>query len=396
MPVQKTITRKQAEAIGYDRKKADASFKKTVKKYKETGQTDFNTKQETKTKTTQPETIDLRTEQKPQETILDKTKDIPVVGTALKVLASPKTTVVLGGVLAALLTANALTGTIAKTTASSLGRSGTLVGKHIDVNTIGKTLGLTARQTAALAKEVGRRRITEIANTITNPKSAGLMTNILKKTFSGKALALMGGAASTIFLGKWGQAEAGEPLSIVMRDVLKQAEATGDYTLYNEAKDARDEVTNLSAWEKILSNTPFISPFIGIPNKIQGAIKAGAIMDELAKQNQIAAETGESEDDKWARIDAERIEQKEQERIADEEYYVQVAKDAAKAKADARKDDEAYWNNVIREREAYDTAKRTAEEKYWEDVRKANAEIKKQEAKSYEDYGKSQLSFGLL
>jgi len=381
------VSAREAAAAGWDKKYA-----------KDTGQESTPSKEKPKEESPtiqlgkpKEDVIQLGGEKK-QENILEKTKDIPVVGKTLAVLASPKTTLVLGAVLAGTLAASALTGITAKAAASS----GSLIGKHINVDAIGKSLGLTARQTASLAKEVGRRRISQIANTITNPKAAGLMQNILTKTFSGKALALLGTGAGTIFLGKWGQAEAGEPLSIVMRDIMKLAEETGDWSLYDEAAAARDELTNLSAWETILSNTPFISPFIGIPNKIKGIKQAGAILDEVARQKQIQEANGESEDDKWKRIEEERTERREQERIDDEQYYAQVQKDLADAKKSARKADEKYWAGVLADREKSEKAKREADEKYWADIRKANSEIKEAENKAFEEYGNSNLNFGLL
>ncbi len=305
---------------------------------------------------------------------------------------SLKTTAILGATLAAVSGAAFLQAALAKSAATG----GSLIGKFVNVDVIGKGLGLTSKQTAALAKEVGRRRISQIANTITNPKTTGLLNNILKKVFSGKALALMGGAASTLFLGKWGQAEAGEPISIVMKDVLREAEKTGDYTLYDEAAAARDELTNLSTWETILSNTPFISPFIGIPNKIKGVKQAGAIMDELRNQQQIAAEAGESEEEKWARIDREREERRERERIENEQYYTKVTEDLKEAKKAERREEERYWAKVLKEREAAEKAKREADEKYWADVRRANSELKEQENRAFQEYAGSNLNFGLL
>lgn len=279
---------------------------------------------------------------------------------------------------------------------------GSLIGKRIPSKTIeaaGKAAGLSKAGIAQVKHAIGTRRVSQVAQSLINPKSQSLMLNVMRKAFSKEALAIIGITATgayTFFQGKWAQAEAPEPISIVMKDVLREAQRTGDYTLYNEAAAARDELLNLSTWETIISNSPFISPFIGIPNKIKGAKLGARIQDELARQQQISAELGESEEDKWTRIEEERKATREAERIEDEQYYAQVKKDIAKAKKEARREDEKYWANILRERENYEKDKREAEEKYWEDVRKLNAELKKEEQKQYQDYTRSNLGFGLL
>lgn len=342
-----------------------------------------------------------QTQSKPQ-TILDQTKDIPILGKALQVMASPKTTVVLGSILAGAYAASYLSTTMATTAGSKVAiNGGSLIGRHVNTQVIGEQLGLSKEAIRALSIQVGKARVNEVVKLITSPKNAGLMKTVLTKTFSPKTMAILGGAAGTVFLGKWAQKETGEPISIVMRDILKTAQTTGDYTMYNEAAAARNELTDMKKWEQILSWTPYISPFITIPKAIKGVIQGGAILDELAKQSQIQTANGESDDDKWARIETERIAQKEQERLDDEAYYTRIEEERTKAKAEERKDDEKYWNKIAKQREADDKAKREAEAKYWNDVRKMEAEIKNQENAAYKDYTyedntPSKLSFGLL
>ena len=264
------------------------------------------------------------------------------------------------------------------------------------VEAVGRAAGLTKKGIGQLKFKLGEARINQVLNTLTSTKSQGLIKTAMSKIFTKEAMILSGSLAGTVGLGKWAQKETPEPITFAMKDVYRQAQISGDWTLYEEAKAARDDLTDMNKWQQYLAWTPIISPFITIPRAIEGVIQGGKIMDEVANQEQIAQQTGETEEDKWARIDEERKANKEAERIEDEAYYAQIQKDVEKAKADARKEDEAYWNKVLREREAYETAKREAEAKYWEDVRKMNAELKKEEQKSYEAYGKSQLSFGLL
>lgn len=317
---------------------------------------------------------------------------------------SLKTTALLGTTLAIASAGLAATkyfaarvGSKAAAGASVKGLKGPLFkGTKIDVGPIKKALGLTTKQGKAIEVELGYRRVTEITNYLLNPKAHTLTAKAMKAIFSGKALALAGVGASTLFLGKWGQAESAEPLSIVMRDTLKQAEATGDWSLYEEAKEARDEILDYSKWETLMSNTPFISPFIGIPRKIAGAIKAAAIQDELARQLKIQIETGETDDDKWARIEKERDEKKEQDRINDEAYYKKVADNAKIAKEEQREEDERYWDKIEKEKDKKAEEDRKAEEAYWEAVRKEDQVMKEDDSPSNWNYGKSNLDFGLI
>ncbi len=280
---------------------------------------------------------------------------------------------------------------------------GSLIGKHIPDSKIAEAVraaGFTGKRAKDIAGQIrfniGSARVREITQTLTNPKNQALIMKVLKKLFSTKALILAGSLAGTIGLGKWAQKEAAEPITFAMRDVLREAQNTGDYTLYWESAAARDELTDMSKWEQILAWTPIISPFITIPRAIKGVIQGGKILDEVARQAEIALATGESEDEKWARIEVERKASKEAERIADEAYYKQVQKDIENAKAEAREEDERYWAKVLREREEFEKVKREAEELYWADVRRANDRLRVEEQNSYEDYGRSNLDFGLL
>lgn len=221
-----------------------------------------------------------------------------------------------------------------------------------------------------------------------NLKSFQLSKGILSKVFSAKTMAILGGAAGTMFLGVWGQAEAGEPLSIVMRDVMQEAERTGDWTLYNEAAEARDEIVNLETWEKIVLWSP-ASPLIGITNKIKGAIKAAAVQNRLAKDLQIQQETGESEDDKWARIREDEV-KAEKDNI---DYYNNERKKMVQWEQEANKnqrnEDATFWRKERENQSALETADREATAKFWLEYRK--------EAQKLSDNNRpSNLNFGLL
>ena len=240
-------------------------------------------------------------------------------------------------------------------------------------------------------------------NILTNTKTADLATGAVTKGLSLKTLLAAGGtiaaAASAMFLGMWGQAEAPEPLSIVMRDVLYEAKKTGDFTIYDEAKEARDEIVNLSIWEKILMWTPF-SPLIGVPNKIEG-VKAGAIiMDKAAADVQMRQNTGQSDEDYWIQRDAERAQQEKDlidyynnERLKTESELAKL-REAANERADVRalsdtRKQISYWEDYAARQRALEEADRIAQAEFWFEYRKLMLKMQ-------EDSRPSKLNFGIL
>lgn len=155
-----------------------------------------------------------------------------------------------------------------------------------------------------------------ISQALVNTKTVHTAKSLLAKAFSTKALVVLGGLATTTFFGMWGQAEAGEPLSISMRNALDQAEQTGDWSVYEEAKQARLEITNLPTWQKILLWTP-ASVFVGIPNKLRGIIEGGRVLDKVAELEQKRQAEGTDEKSYYANI---RKEQHEME-LAEIDYF---------------------------------------------------------------------------
>ena len=250
---------------------------------------------------------------------------------------------------------------------------------------LGARLAAAGTRGATTFGKVGAKTIGKVQS---NVKTIAQTKSLLEKFFSAKSLAILGGAAGAMFLGQWGQAEAGEPISIAMRDALKQAENTGDWAVYDEAKAARDELTNLDLWKKIALWTP-IAPLIGIQNKIKGVIAGGIVLDRIAENNKIAQEAGESEDDKWARI---REQEKEDDK-ANVDYYneqrklmVEWEREATK---DARNADAAFWRKEKEKQMKLEEEDRKAIADFWIAYRKETLKIAN-------DNRPSNLNFGLL
>jgi len=223
----------------------------------------------------------------------------------------------------------------------------------------------------------------------TNTKTISIVKSILSKKFTTTALAAAGAWAGAVFLGKWGEAESTEPLGIIMSSqLIPDAIQTGDWGLVEEAQAARNEILDLTWWEKIGLWSP-VSPFIGIPKKIEGAIAAASVQDKIIEDLKTQQENGETEDQKWERI---RQEEKEAEK-AIIDYYNQERKKLLKWEREAAKQ--------AREEEARFWAKeREKQRKQEEEDRKAAAEFwlayRKMVMKMQEESRPSKLNFGII
>lgn len=221
-----------------------------------------------------------------------------------------------------------------------------------------------------------------------NTKTAKTAGSALSKVFSKKTLAVAGGWASSVFLGQWGQAESTEPLGFVIRDLTKEALKTGDWTLVEEAQAARSEITDLALWEKIMLWSPG-APLIGIPNKIQGVSAAAVIQDKYISDLRTQAETGESDDDKWARL---RKEQSDQEKSAID-YYNSERKKLLEWERESKRqgmiEEARFWAKERAKQRKLEEEDRIAQAKFWE-------AYKKEQQKFQESQRPSKLGFGLL
>ncbi len=275
------------------------------------------------------------------------------------------------------------------------------------LNVIGKGI----RYNVAKGAEEAYIKTAQVVEVPINTKTVRTTGKILSKKFSDKAMAACGGWAGAVFLGKWGQAEAKEPLDITMGQYLiPNAIQTGDWSMVHEAKDARNELLDLSWWEKVALWSP-ISPAVGIPMKIKGAIKAAQFQDRLIEDLQYQQENGESTEDMYTRIRQEAAARKAAERLEDEAYYAhieelkKIAEDQKRAddeayyagvedksrakKLEQRAADEAYWDDILNNKETNQRQKDTADDDYWTEYYKALAKYR-------EDSTPSNLKFGLL
>lgn len=280
---------------------------------------------------------------------IERAKDLPF---GLNVLASPITTIALGVTLAGVAGLSIYAGAAAAAQVPSAYitflKGLTASGRSPITTEFIKTTGFVGA--------TGGRTAYNAANLTT-------ARTLMSKVFSAKTMTLLGAGASAMFLGLWGQAEAGEPISIAMRDVLREAQRTGDYTLYNEAVIARDEITDLSRWEKIILHTP-AGVYLGITNKIRGVKAGAAVMDKLALDLEKAGLEGTDANAFWENNRKEKA-------------------DAEKANVDYYNDERIKYDEFAREADILD---RNEDAEFWRNERKKKSEDELKDTKAIGDY----------
>ena len=259
----------------------------------------------------------------------------------------------------------------------------------------GKQL-ISSAITKALTSTTGQAATTGTTTTQINAKNVKIINNLITKELTKKGilstssglLTKIAGAAGLVFLGMWGQAESGEPLSIAMRDISYEAKKTGNWDLYNEAAEIRNEIIDLEIWEQAAMWTP-LAPLIGITNKIKGVKAAAVIQDKFAKSQQTAQENNET-----PQQTAIREQQEEQNDYkANIDYYNEQRKKLLQWEEEAAdrdmKEDAAFWaaeREKQRQKEAED---RQAIAQFWNAYRKEQQKIS-------DDNRPSNLNFGLI
>ena len=225
-----------------------------------------------------------------------------------------------------------------------------------------------------------------------NTATASLAGGYVARSLSAPSLMAVGGviaaAAASMFFGQWGLAEAPEPLTIAMRDILKEAERTGDWELYEEAKAARDEVMDLNLFETAVKWSP-LSPLIGNAKKSEGLAAGAVVMDKLAADLRLQQETGSTDDEKWEKI--------RQEKLASEQFIIDYYNDQRKlqvsweleAKEDQRDADAAFWAEEKEKQTKLEEEDRQAMADFWTAYRKEAVKVAAENRPS-------NLNFGLL
>ena len=247
-------------------------------------------------------------------------------------------------------------------------------------------------------------------NIASNTKNLKLVEQLLTKkgVFNAQnkklmlALGISGAVASwagMVFWGKWGQAEAPEPINILLTSKLvPEAVKTGDWALVDQARELRDSIIP-NVFEAAVLWSP-VSPLIGNKAKTEGAAYAGLLTDLYVEDKKIQQANGESEEEMWNRIHADEDKRLrdytdwklEQERIGNSER-LESQKLFNKAE---RKEDKALAKEIINMWDEYDLTKNQRSEERLANELKLRLDYHKLLLEMNDENRPSKLTFGLL
>ncbi len=311
--------------------------------------------------------IRLGGREKKTENILEKTKDIPVLGTTLRILASTKTTAILATTL------GVLTGISAIQTAAAVGKSASAAALNIQTIRTGGS-AFYKINSVTLAKSTSM--IAKIARQLGKPR-------LVASVIAGLTVGAIGSYPFSLFI----KEEAIQAIKGSYTGAMIQ----GDMEAAQLAMDERQEILNPELTEKILGLIPYVNTVKQLKDYFDTARTAAAIDQQLIdKQNQ-QIETGETDEEYFAEIERQRVETRERERIEDEEYFARVEENRKEAKREGREEDQKYWDKIDADRDARKKAEREADDAYWAAIEIENDKLSKAKSEQF-----SNLNFGLL
>lgn len=367
--------------------------------------------------------IDLTTTAQEKTGISALREEDSIIGTAVRIATDWRTTVALVGTLATIGTLGLAAGAVgARAGAAVVPKAIIQVGKRVNVDAIGKAAGLTSKQTAALATQVGRERINVIARYAVNPKSKALTTSILTKAgMAVGAAAIVGTVVGTYPFANFELAEATDKIGIA---IFKAAEA-GDEEEVARLQEYLEEMVNPSVWDSIVNKIPFLNVLNNVKKNVAAAqVSAKSILQSTQKKLEAARVKAEEptfaeqrkqvdieaqerkrefaaeEEKRFEKIEEEREERKEEEKKADKIFFDEIEARRKATKEEERAEDDAYWRAIYEANEKRKAEERAADEEYWRRIKEEN--IKEpwtaEDKKVIDDWnaGKSALNFKWL
>ena len=271
--------------------------------------------------------------------------------------------------------------------ASTLGRNiiGRLPSKipkkipRIDVDKIGAELQLTSQQTAALAKEIGRRRISQIATEATgyavNGKTTKLTTSMLAKAGMGLgALGLTATLVGTYPFAQFELAEAADKIGIAMF----KASNEGDFDTVDELTRVMDELLNPSVWDNIVSKIPFANVVRSVRKNLEAAQIASDVYKKLAQKGREEAEALAEEGfvSEFQKQQAEARETTLEQRETDTEFFRGQAEERRELELEQREADTAFFKEAAEDRRKIELEQRADDTAFFDQVAKDNRKRK--------------------
>lgn len=244
----------------------------------------------------------------------------------------------------------------------------------------------------------------------TNPKTGIVTTRIVETTDPIKVATVVGGITAIIGTypwAEWAQGEAIESINFASAKAL----ATGDPEIIRQFQEETNAVLDRNFWEKIARVLPGTNLITGFLNKWNALEAQWKVNNKLLNDALIQQATGESENDKWARVRQEEVESeklvidyyneqrkliveweleaKAAAQIAQSREYASGQEDTRAAEIKARNEDAAFWAAQAAKQRELEAEDRIAVAEFWIAYRKAAQ-------KAQDEQRPSNLNFGLL
>ena len=268
----------------------------------------------------------------------------------------------------------------------SITRTMTNIAKKTSVTTQRAIVGKASKGFKAVEKlfKVSPKTAKVAARFGANSKTGGLT----KKFLVGAGLSVAAAAAVREAVGTYPFAgfikeEALQTLGFA----VNAARQAGNLELEQQAIDAINEILNHK--DTILEKLPWLNVHLKNKDFYDAAELKNSIDQQILDDRKIQEETGETEEDKWDRINEER----KQAEIDAIDYYNEQRKIQMEferqAKLDQRNEDAAFWKEQRRLQDEQEKKEREATAEFWLNYRKEAAKIQANSRPS-------NLNFGIL
>lgn len=180
---------------------------------------------------------------------------------------------------------------------------------------------------------------------------------------------------------------------------VASATKNGDWEGAEEAMELQRAILDPSVWDQIKAKIPFVNVLTNL-NKFYDAARIKMSIDEQVIEDlKYQEEFGETDEQYWDRVNADRAAFEAEQRQADLDYEATLIQMRADAAAEGRSEDLKYWDSLLAKQEESLKKKKQIELDYWTEYYKTVMDIKGSNSgssggSSYEP--PSNLNFGLL
>jgi len=259
----------------------------------------------------------------------------------------------------------ALTATSSVATGGLSAKAGTAIQKGFTNQKIFNTI-MSMSEKLNVAQKVALTA----GKTATNAKTAAATTSLLMK--AGMALGVATFAATlagSYVFAPFQIVEGSDKIGMAIFMASKQ----GEWELVKELTEYQAQLTDPEVWEKVVYQMPIKNAADATVINLKAAKVGNDAFAYLAQKALEQQETGDTDAQKWDKINKEIEEERKRIIKDDEERYSRYAKNAAEAKSAARKEEAAFWDKIMRDRNKRIKQEREENEAYWTAIRTKGA-----------------------